>query len=89
MLQKQAQRIDESMASVEERRGFVEAPPPRVDLGEPARQNQLSTVLKTALGDIPLVGAYTFGQLARPVLDKTPVLHNQNLEVLVFGEGHE
>ncbi|RPJ49793.1 MAG: hypothetical protein EHM21_06295 [Chloroflexi bacterium] len=54
-----------------------------------ARQNHLSTVLKSALGEIPLVGAYTFGQLVRPALDKPPVLHNQNLEVLVFAEGHE
>ncbi len=54
-----------------------------------ARQNHLSSVLKSSLGDIPLVGAYTFGQLARPAPDKPPVLHNQNLEVLVFGEAHE
>jgi hypothetical protein len=54
-----------------------------------SRQNQLSGALKSALGDIPLVGAYTFGQLDRPALDKPPVLHNQNLEVLVFGEGQE
>ncbi len=53
------------------------------------RQNQLTAMLKSALGEIPLVGAYTFGQLARPVMDKPPVLHNQNLEVLVFGEGHD
>ncbi len=54
-----------------------------------SRQNQLSTVLKSALGDIPLVGAYTYGQLVRPALDKPPVLHNQNLEVVVFAEGHD
>ncbi len=54
-----------------------------------SRQNQLSNVLKTALGDTPLVGAYTFGQLMRPAPDQTPVLHNQNLEVLVFAEAHE
>lgn len=54
-----------------------------------SRQNQLTSVLKAALGDIPMVGAYTFGQLARPVLERPPVLHNQNLEVLVFGEAHD
>ena len=31
-----------------------------------SRQNQLASALKSTLGDIPLVGAYTFGQLARP-----------------------
>lgn len=54
-----------------------------------SRQNQITSVLKAALGDIPMVGAYTFGQLARPVQEQPPVLHNQNLEVLVFGEGHD
>lgn len=54
-----------------------------------SRQNQITSALKSALGDIPLVGAYTFGQLARPTVDISPVLHNQNLEVLIFGEGHE
>jgi hypothetical protein len=54
-----------------------------------SRPNQLSTILKSALGDIPLVGAYTFGQLVRPALDKSPVLHNQILELLIFGEGHD
>lgn len=53
------------------------------------RPNQLSAALKSSLGDIPLVGAYTFGQLTRPDLNHAPVLHNQNLEVLIFGEGHE
>ncbi len=42
--------------------------------------------LQTALGDIPLVGAYTYGQLSRPDLEKPPVLQNQNIEVLVLGE---
>jgi hypothetical protein len=54
-----------------------------------SRPNQLSAALKASLGEIPLVGAYTFGQLTRPDLDRPPVLHNQNLSVLIFGEGHE
>jgi hypothetical protein len=54
-----------------------------------SRQNQIATVLKSALGDIPLVGAYTFGQLVRQALDMPPVLHNQNLEVLIFAESHD
>jgi hypothetical protein len=54
-----------------------------------SRPNQLSAALKGALGEIPLVGAYTFGQLTRPEIDHSPVLHNQNLVVVVFGEAHE
>lgn len=51
-----------------------------------ARGSQLTTALKNVLGDIPLIGAYTFGQLNRSDLYKPPVLHNQNIEVLVLGE---
>lgn len=54
-------------------------------LFEPAPE-RLPAALKSALGDIPVAGAYTFGQLARPALDAPPVLHNQNIEILVFGE---
>lgn len=54
-----------------------------------SRPNQLSGALKASLGEIPVIGAYTFGQLTRPDLAHAPVLHNQNLAVLVFGEGHE
>lgn len=54
-----------------------------------ARPNQISAALKSVLGNTPLVGAYTFGQLNRPALDQPPVLHNQNIEVLVFGEDKE
>ena len=51
-----------------------------------ARPDQLSAVLQSALGEIPLVGAYTYGQLVRPSLEMPPVLHNQNLALLVIGE---
>ncbi len=49
----------------------------------------LAEELKTAHADIPLVGAYTYGQLIRPALDQPPVLHNQNLALLVIGEAVE
>ena len=38
------------------------------------------------IGDLPLVGAYTFGQLIRPDATKPPVLHNQNLALVIIGE---
>lgn len=53
------------------------------------RPNQISAALKSVLGSTPLVGAYTFGQLSRPSVDQPPILHNQNIEVLVFGEEKE
>jgi hypothetical protein len=54
-----------------------------------SRPDQISVALRSVLGDIPLVGAYTYGQLVRPDLDQPPVLHNQNIEVVVFGEAQE
>lgn len=42
--------------------------------------------LNTAQADLPLVGAYTHGQLVRPALDQPPVIHNQNLAILVIAE---
>jgi hypothetical protein len=53
------------------------------------RPSQVTDVLKAALSGLPLVGAYTFGQLVRPRLDEPPVLHNQNIAVVVFGEATE
>lgn len=53
------------------------------------RPDLLPAALKEELGETPLVGAYTFGQLARPDLAAAPVLHNQTIEVLVFGESQE
>lgn len=54
-----------------------------------ARPNSFATALKSALGDLPMVGAYTFGQLTRPDLSRPPELHNENLAVIVFAESHE
>lgn len=63
-----------------------------VDMGwdllfEPrAGTGALVGALQSALGDVPLVGAYTFGQLARPDLQAAPIVHNQNIAVLLLGE---
>ncbi len=54
-----------------------------------ARPGAVAGALKAVLGELPTVGAYTFGQLVRPTLEAPPVLHNQNMQVLVFGEAHE
>jgi hypothetical protein len=53
------------------------------------RPTQVTDTIKTALSGLPLVGAYTFGQLVRLRLDEPPVLHNQNIAVVVFGEATE
>ena len=49
----------------------------------------ISAELRAAHAGFPLVGAYTFGQLVRPSLDQPPILHNQNLVLLVIGEAQE
>lgn len=51
--------------------------------------HSFTAALKAALGNIPLVGAYTYGQLTRPDINRPPVLHNQNLALLVIGETSE
>jgi hypothetical protein len=50
------------------------------------RPNAVASALKSVLGETPLVGAYTFGQLIRSSADELPVLHNQNLALVIFGE---
>jgi hypothetical protein len=50
------------------------------------RPTQVAAALASALGDIPLVGAYTLGQVARPRLNAAPVIQNQHLQVVIFGE---
>lgn len=50
------------------------------------RPNAIAGALNSAIGDLPLVGAYTYGQLVRPALDQPPVLHNQNILVAILGE---
>jgi hypothetical protein len=50
------------------------------------RPTQVAAALSSALGDVPLVGAYTLGQVARPRPTAAPLVQNQNLQVVVFGE---
>jgi hypothetical protein len=51
-----------------------------------ARPDPLTEALKSVLGELPMVGGYTFGQVTRPSLDQPPMLHNQNITVIVLGE---
>lgn len=51
-----------------------------------SRPGQVAGAIKSVIGDLPLVGAYTFGQLIRPDATKPPVLHNQNLALVIIGE---
>jgi hypothetical protein len=50
------------------------------------RPSAVAGALKSVLGEIPLVGAYTFGQVTGAGVNQPPVLHNQNLSLVVFGE---
>lgn len=47
---------------------------------------QLSAALRAALGDIPLAGAYTLGQITRAPQDAQVQFYNQGLLVAVIGE---
>jgi hypothetical protein len=49
----------------------------------------ISAELKNFQTDVPIVGAYTYGQLVRPEVDQPPVLHNQNLALLIIAEAQE
>jgi hypothetical protein len=51
--------------------------------------NLVSQALKTVLGDIPLVGAYTLGQVFRPRSRTAPLIQNQNLAVVILGEASD
>lgn len=50
------------------------------------RPGQVADALRSELGDIPLVGAYTLGQLARPVADQPLQVLNQHIVVALIGE---
>jgi hypothetical protein len=51
-----------------------------------ALSEAISAGLKSTHAELPLVGAYTHGQLTRPLLAQPPILHNQNLVILVIAE---
>ncbi|HNT53305.1 MAG TPA: FIST N-terminal domain-containing protein [Anaerolineaceae bacterium] len=48
---------------------------------------QIMQTLSTELDGIPLIGAYTLAQIARPSAKTAPVLQNQHLLVALFGTG--
>jgi hypothetical protein len=48
------------------------------------------SAIRSVLGEsIPILGGYTFGQLAYSVPSRTPELYNQHIEVVLFGEPEE
>ena len=49
------------------------------------RPNQVAQTLQEALGSIPLVGAYTLGQVQRSALNLAPVIYNQGITVQIIG----
>jgi hypothetical protein len=51
------------------------------------RQGQLSSILREELGETPLIGAYTLGQITRPNGEDLVRFYNQAFVVAVIGEG--
>ncbi len=49
------------------------------------RSNLLPEVIQEALGSVPMVGAYTLGQVARPSPSAAPEIYNQSVEVVLIG----
>jgi len=52
-----------------------------------AKQGQMAAEIQSALGKIPMVGAYTLGQVFRSQPEAAPRLENQWLQVVILGEG--
>ncbi len=50
------------------------------------RFDEVTAILRSALGEVPIVGAYTLGQIARPLEGAPPALYNQNLMAVLIGE---
>ncbi len=50
------------------------------------RPGRLTTVLREELGDVPLIGAYTLGQVTRPAGDELVRFYNQAILTAVIGE---
>jgi hypothetical protein len=53
------------------------------------RMSQVMSVLRMSLGEIPLVGAFTLGQIARPIEEAAPNLYNQQIQIVLLGEQGE
>jgi hypothetical protein len=50
-----------------------------------ARSNLLPEAIQEALGSVPMVGAYTLGQVARPSPSAAAEIYNQSVEVVLIG----
>ena len=50
------------------------------------RPGMLTTVLREEMGDVPLLGAYTLGQVTRPAGDELVRFYNQAILTAVIGE---
>jgi hypothetical protein len=51
-----------------------------------ADATRLISAIKAEIGEVPLLGAYTLGQVCRPQREGYVRVYNQNLLVIVFGE---
>ena len=49
------------------------------------RSVEVAHAIQEALGSIPVVGAYTLGQVARPNATAAPEIYNQSVEIVVIG----
>jgi hypothetical protein len=95
-LQAAQQAARDALAALHERSGGKAHPLLAVALVDVAwkylfetHPTRVAAALKAALGDVPLAGAYTLGQVARPCPGAAPVVQNQNLQVVVFGDWSE
>lgn len=52
-----------------------------------AQIKKIIDALKEVLGDIPLVGAYTLGQAVKQYREEALSIHNQNIQLVLLGEG--
>jgi hypothetical protein len=49
------------------------------------RSQMVPAAIQEALGSIPMVGAYTLGQVARPAYSRAPEIYNQGIEIVLIG----
>jgi hypothetical protein len=50
------------------------------------QSQQFFAAIQKAVGDIPIIGAYTLGQIASPAGEKKPQLLNQGIAIYLLGE---
>jgi len=51
-----------------------------------SQSSQIFDAIRAILGDIPMIGAYTLGQISRPSFNDPPLVYNQNIQVIFLGE---